>query len=176
MAKAAQNPFAIKAIRVAEVIKAFMQEVPDLMTVYMFEQMGEDIGAGPFRDQEAGALSLRAPINETNNLRIQTGKLSRAFTPGEEGNISIVDGKPYKAKKGKLSAREALDPNLKINVEFGIDLKVVPYARIHEYGGDAGRNKAVYIKPRPYLRNGYDAFIAKEVPRFFKRLVKAIEE
>lgn len=176
MATSKTNPFAVKAIRVAEVIKAFMQEVPDLLTVYMIEQMGEDIGAGPFRSQESGALSLRAPINETNKLRFQTNTLGRALSPGEDGNISIVDGKPYKGKATKISARQALDPNLKINVEFGIDLKVVPYARIHEYGGYAGRNKETYIKPRKYLRPGYDAFIANEVPRFFKRLVKAIEE
>ncbi len=128
------------------------------MYVYAIEQMGEDIGAGPFRQQESGALSLRAPINQTNKLRFQTNRLGRALAPNESGNVSkvIVDGDDF-------------------IVEYGVDLSVVPYARIHEYGGTAGRGSSVRIKPRPYLRPAFQQFMKKQMPRIMQSIVKAIE-
>jgi phage gpG-like protein len=144
--------------RLREATKKIMQSIPNQMYVYAIEQMGEDIGAGPFRQQESGALSLRAPINQTNKLRFQTNRLGRALAPNESGNVSnvIVDGDDF-------------------IVEYGIDLSVVPYARIHEYGGTAGRGGSVRIKPRPYLRPAFQQFMKKQMPRIMQSIVKAIE-
>lgn len=155
------TPFQEKAERVREVIKAFLQSAPLELQTYMFDYMGEDIGAQAFRDTEKGsALSLRGvPVNKTDKLRIQTTRLSSAFTPNKNGNVTIVaqkDGQIY--------------------LLYGIDLKKVPYARIHELGGKAGRGGAVKIEPRPYLKPGFEDFLDKQVPRFLKRIQKAIED
>lgn len=195
MAATKVNPFVDKTNRVLALVKAFMQETPNLMTVYLFENTGQDIGN-----------EGRAPRNTTDQLRIRSAKLSRAFTPNEEGNISLVDGKKTRGSmKADFGQRNLIDQNLRFNVEFGIDLKVVPYARIHEYGGtikhpggtpyfigedglakfvskanarpDMPRTKPhnIEIKARPYMRPAFDSFIEKEVPRFFKRLAKELQ-
>lgn len=155
---ASTNPFEQKAQRVREVVKAFMQEVPNAIYAYVIEQMGEDIGAGPFKQQETGALSLRAPRNETDKIRFQTNTLGRALAPNEDGNISIV------AQKGD-----------QLYVMYGIDLNVVPYARIHEFGGNAGRGGAVKLRARPYLRSGFQEYLNKQVPRFIQRIAKELQ-
>lgn len=155
---ASTNPFEQKAQRVREIVKAFMQEVPNAIYAYVIEQMGEDIGAGPFKQQETGALSLRAPRNETDKLRFQTNTLGRALAPNEDGNISIV------AQKGD-----------QLYVMYGIDLNVVPYARIHEFGGNAGRGGAVKLRARPYLRPGFQEYLNKQVPRFIQRIAKELQ-
>lgn len=152
-------PFSDKAERVRQVVKAFLQEVPLQLNVYTIEQMGEDIGAGAFRNTPKGkALSLRAPRNTTDKLRFQTNTLGRALNPNEDGNISIIT-----IKQGELS------------VEYGIDTSVVPYAAIHEFGGNAGRGGAVKLRARPYLRPGFQEWAKKQVPRFLSRIAKAIE-
>mgnify|MGYP003337298862 CR=1 FL=1 len=49
---------------------------------------------------------------------------------------------------------------LKTN-EFGFDViygSKLPYAAIHEYGGKAGRNRAVTIPKRPYLNPAIEQF------------------
>lgn len=136
------SPFTEKSKRVKELIKGYMQEAPNLLTVYMFEQMGQDIG-----NEE------KPPRNMTNQLRIQSGRLSRSFTPNESGNIANM------VQKGDVYF-----------LQYGINLREVPYARVHEYG-----YKERGLRARPYLRPGFDAFVEKEVPRFIQRLIKVIE-
>lgn len=153
------SPFSDKAERVRQVVKAFLQEVPVQLSVYTTEQMGEDIGAPAFRNAPKGqALSLRPPRNTTDKLRFQTNTLGRALNPNESGNISIVT-----VKDGELS------------VVYGVDTSVVPYAAIHEFGGNAGRGGAVKLRARPYLRPGFQEWAKKQVPRFLSRIAKAIE-
>lgn len=144
---ATESPFADKIERVKALIKAYMQEAPNLLSVYMFEQMGQDIGN-----------EVKPPRNTTNQLRIQSTRLSRSFTPNESGNVTIV-----KQENGMIS------------IQYGINLGEVPYARIHEFGGSTGRGGATKIPARPYLRPGFAAFIDKEVPRFYKRLAKELQ-
>lgn len=156
---ATSTPFAIKAERVQQVVKAFLQEVPNQLYAYTIAEMGEDIGAPAFRETPKGqALSLRAPINTTDKLRFQTNTLGRALAPNEDGNISNIT-----IKQGELS------------VEYGIDLSVVSYARIHEFGGSTGRGGAVKLRARPYLRPGFAEWTKKQIPRFLQRIAKAIE-
>lgn len=184
---ASQTPFGDKLERVKALVKAYLQEAPFLLQVYMIEQMGQDIGSEAFASSGKGeTLNMRAPRNQTNRLRFVTNRLSRALTPNESGNITAV------VQRGDTYF-----------LEYGINLKQVPYARIHEYGGtinhpggtpykmvdgrivfvnkrdgkDLPKTKAhtIEIKARPYLRPGYDAFLEKEVPRFYKRLAKELQ-
>lgn len=152
---ATESPFADKIERVKALIKGYLQEAPFLLQVYITEQMGEDIGAGAFRNTPKGqALKIKPPRNTTNQLRFVTNRLGRALTPNESGNIANV------VQKGDVYF-----------IEYGISLKEVPYARVHEYGW-----KERNIRARPYLRTGFDAFTDKEVPRFYKRLAKELEK
>jgi phage gpG-like protein len=145
--------------RVKKVTADFLKTAGQQIYVEVIDQMGEDIGAAAFRSGKSGtALSLRAPRNETDRLRFQTNRLGRALAPGEDGNINklTIKGDQY-------------------TVEYGIDLSVVPYARIHEFGGSAGRGGAVKIKARPYLRPGFEAWLKLATPRYLRRIEKALE-
>lgn len=125
---------------VLRISKEVMQTIPDALEVYYNENFGEDtLGVKP-----------REP-NTGDRLRVVSGRLSRATAKGEEGNVT------------KISA----DAD-GITIESGIDLSVVPYARIHELGGTAGRGAK--IPKRPYLRPGMEAFLSKEFPRYIKRI------
>lgn len=46
----------------------------------------------------------------------------------------------------------------------------VPYAAIHEYGGNAGRNRAVPIPKRPYLNPALQKFDATSKPQFVTKI------
>lgn len=68
---------------------------------------------------------LRQPRNLTNHLRVVSGALRRSWT--------IVGAKSVSG-----------------GVE-GAVRTVVPYARIHEFGGNTGIGGAALIPPRPYI-------------------------
>jgi len=74
---------------------------------------------------------LRALRNDTNQLYILYGNLVRSLQPKQRGNIAEISG-------------SLTNPFIKL----GIDLSVIPYARIHEFGGTAGKSK---IPARPYF-------------------------
>jgi len=175
--------------RIRKVTKDFLKTAGEQIQVEVIDNMGADIGAGPFRDSTSGALSLRAPRNRTDKLRFQTNNLSRALTPGERGNIFKV------TQEGS---------NV-FGVEYGIDYDIIKYARIHEFGGTIkhpggthyrivdGRavfvNKAdgradglpttkphnIKIPARPYLRPGFEAWLKLATPRYLRRIEKALE-
>lgn len=71
-----------------------------------------------------------------NTLQLVSGKLFKAATV-------------YKAA-GNVSEFKAVGQGI-YSFVWGIDLDIVPYARIHEYGGQAGRNHAATIPARPYI-------------------------
>lgn len=185
----AQAPFQDMAVRVLQLAKTFMQETPYQLWVYTVEQLGQDIGAGAFRNTGKGkALSLRPPRNTTKQLRFVTNKLGNALEPKSKGNITKVG-----VKDGMLE------------VEYGVNLDVVPYARIHELGGtinhpggtpykmidgratflslrnpeskDLPRTRAhdIKIEARPYLKPGFIEWQKKEYPRFLSRLAKLLQ-
>lgn len=95
----------------------------------------------------------------SSKLGILTGNLSRALVPKRDGNINAIttiDGATV--------------------WEFGIDLNVIKYARIHEYGGPV-RN---FIMPaRPYLDPGVAAWFkangSKLLENIFNDVRKAFD-
>lgn len=46
--------------------------------------------------------------------------------------------------------------------------KSIPYARIQELGGYAGRGHSVYIKPKHYLKNSLEAIVNGDWSQYFK--------
>lgn len=90
--------------------------------------------------ENARASGKPAPryVPRTDNdprLYVNTGRLLKAASiPNAEGNVAEI-----RYKNGEFI------------VEMGVDLSVIPYARIHELGGNAGRGGKVTLKARPYL-------------------------
>ena len=75
-------------------------------------------------------------------LQVVTGNLLRAATVYKgRGNVSKTTG------SGSSFA-----------FQWGIDLDVVPYARIHDLGGKAGRGLKSTIPPRPYITPAMETF------------------
>jgi len=126
--------------KVLATVKDVMQRAPAELSVYVNENFGEDTRG--IRPRER---------NTTTKLRVVKAKLSRATLPKEEGNITRVT---------------ADDDG--IVIESGVDLGTVPYARIHELGGIAGRGAR--IPKRPYLKPGMEAFQKDAMPRYLKRI------
>jgi len=75
--------------------------------------------------------------------------------------LQVVSGKLLRAAtvyKGAGNASSVKATATGVTFFWGIDLDVVPYARIHELGGNAGRKLASYIPPRPYITPALKAF------------------
>jgi len=97
-----------------------------MLFFYVNDYFGEDIGSAQFRgaaDSASGAAAVRGrqPRNTRTGpgtLRIRSGDLLRATEPNGRGNVT-----KFRATPGG------------VEVEYGIDKNVVPYAYIHEYGG-----------------------------------------
>ena len=92
---------------------------------------------------------LRALKNNTDKLYTLYGNLQRALIPKQAGNIG-----EFKKEGSKRYSR------------IGIDLGVVPYARVHEYGG--GNN----IPARPYF---FPAIQLYSQERFNERLAAIVD-
>lgn len=75
-------------------------------------------------------------------LQLVTNKLFRAASVYKApGNVSKTTGS-----------------GTSYTFQWGIDLKVVPYARIHELGGKAGRGLKTKIDARPYIGPAMETF------------------
>lgn len=87
--------------------------------------------------RDAGREPKRRRPDDNGPLRIVTGRLARSLTGARKAG----------------NASEAIyeidtDPTGGVRLTFG---SRVPYARIHEFGGFAGREQQTYIPGRPYL-------------------------
>lgn len=85
---------------------------------------------------QSGRAKRYVPRTDNDpRLYVNSGRLLKAASiPNAEGNVAEI-----RYKNGEFI------------VEMGVDLSVIPYARIHEYGGRAGRGGSVLLKARPYL-------------------------
>lgn len=108
-----------------------------------------------FAQANTHGTDKRVGRNKTNKLYSQTGNLLRAMSIGKPANIFSVE-----------------EVNKEIAVKYGIDLDKVPYARIHEFGGTAGRG--AYLRPRPYIVPAIKEFMKKEVVRVIQNIARRI--
>jgi len=133
--------------RVPELMKDVMQTIGIELEAYIDKNMQDGGIMTPDERIIAGKT-----INPTNQLRIVTGKLRKSLTPNGEG---FAGG--YETLGGGRYA-----------YVVGIDLDVVPYARIHELGGNN-------IPARPYIAPALKEYskdgIADVVDVFFQRLL-----
>ena len=92
--------------------------------------------------------------NATDELYSKTGALLRAIAGG----------------KGHIFSVSVTGSNVLLMV--GVDLSVIPYARIHELGGVAGRGAK--IKPRPYIMPALKEFIKEELQDILNNIVRRV--
>jgi len=192
-----KKPLLAMAERIRELAKDMLLASRDELAVYYNENFGADIGGAAFSRQTSGPLSLRAPRNTTNKLRIVTGDLARAVS-GKQGEKGVI----FKA---------TIEGD-KIVLESGVDPDIIKYARIHELGGTIkhpggtpyvfgdkgqaifiskdrakqlradGRNiketkaHSITMPARPYLKPGMEAYQKEALPRYVKRLIKMLSE
>jgi phage gpG-like protein len=91
--------------------------------------------------------------------------------------LQLVNGNLFKAAtvyraKGNVSKTEAKAGTY--SFVWGIDLAVIPYARIHEYGGQAGRNHAATIPPRPYIEPSIKAMNDKDLGTLSRDMLRRL--
>jgi phage gpG-like protein len=173
---------------IIKIIKDEWQRMPDALSLYISDNLGEDIGAETFRKgQEPRKLrAARNPSKGRGSLRQVSGDLFRATQPGGRGNINQL-----KVLNGQFE------------LTYGIDVKEIPYANIHEYGGTIkhpGGTKYFFneddqivflpktarrfrgitkphdirIPARPYLKPGIQDFEREEIPKVLRRIDKRI--
>ena len=94
--------------------------------------------------------------NPTNKLYSETGNLLRALQPKAKGNVFEVLG-------GK-----------QIGILYGIKLDVIPYARIHELGGVAGRGSKMI--PRPYVVPAIKEFFKNDLSDIIQNIFRRLSE
>lgn len=137
-------------------------------------------------NQDDAPASVYILGNRTRKLYRRTGALDRAMVRGKRGNVYELRALPTG-----------------IVVTYGFDLGVVPYARIHEYGGTiqqtvtpkqrryffaqykrTGKEKwlrmalskklSITIPARPFLRAGIEAFLEKDAQRVVDLATEAL--
>lgn len=129
-----------RAIDAAQTIEAkYLRQAQEELAVYFADNMQPATRTNNIKSKSG---KLRALPNPSDKLYQLYGNLRRAFIPKQDGNI----GKVVESPKGPAFV-------------IGIDLEVVPYARIHEYGGTTGRKGRTTIKARPYLAPGIEAYM-----------------
>lgn len=150
-----KNPYDDIVDSIIKHSKQILQEVANELTAHYADNMGEDIGAAAFR--EGGTVRGRTMPKNTRTgvgtLRVVSGDLSRALESKQAGNITKIT----------VTADE-------VSIESGVDLDIIPYARIHEYGGTAGRNSK--IPARPYLNPGIADYHTKTWPKKMAKLLQ----
>lgn len=139
--------------RIPEMLKDMLQRVGVELEVYVSMNMQEDSGSPAERVKNA-----RKEPNPTNQLRVVTGDLLRSFTPGKKGYGSRAEF--YGSGKAAWVMEVTED---------------VPYAYIHEFGGQAGAGLKTTIEPRPYMQPALEQFgkeqLADLTLEFYKRVL-----
>lgn len=109
------------------------------------------------KKSKKGKFKLYGGKNPTDKLYSQTGALLRAMQIGQPANIFKVKSTPSE-----------------VQILYGIDISKVPYARIHEFGGIAGRGAK--IRKRPYIFPAIKEFFNTEIDRTIKNIYKRLSE
>ena len=113
------------AVKIPTLLKNQLQNVPNELAAYISDHMRAGKNPAP----------RVARTDNDARLYVNSGALLKAASvPNATGNIS-----------------ETKITNGEIVITQGVDLSVIPYARIHEYGGQAGRGLKSTIPARPYI-------------------------
>lgn len=90
------------------------------------------------------AMGFDVAARARHRAPVKTGALNNSIRVTERGNeVLVVAGGSFAGK-------------------------TIAYARIQELGGWAGRNHSAYIKPKHYLRGGFEEIIRGDITKYFK--------
>lgn len=150
------NRFKRMRVQVQQIVRDEMQAADLLIQPYVLEHMhGLEFRTGIRASIKS--QRLYGGRNITDELYSQSGDLLRALAKNGKGhifNVSVTNGS--------------------VNVTYGVDVNVIPYARIHEKGGTTGRGGATKLKARPYLNIGVKEFVKEEMQDILNNIVTRI--
>ena len=118
-----------------------------------FQRIGEIIRSSVIRNfREGGRPDKWTPTKVRSMSRAHAGKQAR---PGARRKAYTLRGGSKRNTSGKKTLVDTARLQNSITARAGADRVIVGtnlvYARIHQMGGMAGRNKKVRIPARPYL-------------------------
>ena len=99
--------------------------------------------------------------------------------PSSEPKLNYVKGNLFKAAtvyKARGNASQFKQAGDTYSFVWGIDLDIIPYARIHEYGGMAGRNLMSKIPARPYITPAIKDFQQEGLPNIIERMLRKLSQ
>lgn len=124
----------------------------------------------PQRIQTALGANISDYYGETNRKPIYPSMSSRLNLVS--GNL-FKGATVYKARGNVSSFKQSGDS---YSFFWGIDLDVIPYARIHEYGGKAGRNLRSNIPARPYIGPAITDFQSETFPQIIEIMLRKLSQ
>lgn len=86
---------------------------------------------------------------------------------------TLLAAATVKGKRGYATTVEAKGTVITLTPD--VDVDVIPYAYIHEYGGTAGRNHSVTIPARPYLLPALEDYASNELASFVDRVFDRLQ-
>lgn len=144
---------------VQQIIDGFPGDARDIFNAQVMQTaLGADVS--DFMEQGRNMSPTYPRMPQGTKLQVVKGNLLKAATV-------------YNAPGNK--SRTVIE-NKMVTFEWGVDLAVIPYARIHEYGGQTGRNHAATMPMRPYIGPALTQFEKNTMPRliqiFLERLFR----
>lgn len=99
--------------------------------------------------------------------------------PSTSPKLNLVTGTLFKGAtvyKAKGNVSSFKQTGNAYSFVWGIDLDVIPYARIHEYGGMAGRNLMSRIPARPYITPAIKDFEQETLPKIVEIMLRKLSQ
>ena len=99
--------------------------------------------------------------------------------PSTASKLNLVTGNLFKAAtvyKAKGNVSQFKQAGDTYSFIWGIDLDIIPYARIHEYGGQAGRNLMSTIPARPYITPAIKDFESNTLPKIIEIMLRKLSQ
>jgi len=125
-------------------------------------------------DPQRIQIALGADISEHYGVTNREPKY-----PSTAAKLNLVTGNlfnaatVYKARGNSSQFKQSGDT---YSFMWGIDLDIIPYARIHEYGGQAGRNLMSTIPARPYITPAIKDFQDGTLPKIIEIMLRKLSQ
>ena len=104
-------------------------------------------------------IQAELAVDISDNLGDETP--NPIYPRAKGGKLNLVKKNLFRAAtvyKGRGNVSKTTGSGSSFAFQWGIDLDVVPYARIHDLGGDAGRGLKTKIEKRPYITPAMETF------------------
>lgn len=104
-------------------------------------------------------IQAELAIDISDNLGDETP--NPIYPRAKGGKLNLVKKNLFRAAtvyKGRGNVSKTTGSGSAFSFQWGIDLDVVPYARIHDLGGKAGRGLKSTIPARPYITPAMETF------------------